>query len=212
MGCFSGCLMSSAGIQKLFWGFYSAFECSFDEFVGKKMISPSYSSTILGPPLNKIFKEQLLFLSLILSNSLKLQLWNFLLACTTMQSRTCLYISYFLQRVGHDWATDLIWSDSLHRAHNVSENWPKNGLSTDYQTQNTYFFQWLSTNNISQPFCKDTFIRQSHHFGRHDKTCLKCGKKHSWSYFSRKLLSSCVGIAINSDRLISRALHISIHE
>ena len=102
MGCFSGCLMSSAGIQKLLWGFYSAFECSFDEFVGKKMISPSYSSTILGPPLNKIFKEQLLFLSLILSNSLKLQLWNFLLACTTMQSRTCLYISYFLQRVRHD--------------------------------------------------------------------------------------------------------------
>ena len=57
MGCFSGCLMSSAGIQKLFWGFYSAFECSFDEFVGKKMISLSYSSTILGPPLNKIFED-----------------------------------------------------------------------------------------------------------------------------------------------------------
>ena len=36
MGCFSGCLMSSAGIQKLFCGIYSAFECSFDEFVGRK--------------------------------------------------------------------------------------------------------------------------------------------------------------------------------
>ena len=35
MGCFSGCLMSSAGIQKLFCGFYSAFKCSFDEFVGE---------------------------------------------------------------------------------------------------------------------------------------------------------------------------------
>ena len=34
MGCFSGCLMSSAGIQKLFCGIYSAFKCSFDEFVG----------------------------------------------------------------------------------------------------------------------------------------------------------------------------------
>ena len=56
MGCFSGCLMSSASIQ-LFWGFYSAFECSFDEFVGEKVISPSYSSTILGPPLNKMFKD-----------------------------------------------------------------------------------------------------------------------------------------------------------
>ena len=50
MGCFSGCLMSSAGIQKLFCGIYSAFKCSFDEFVGEKVVSPSYSSAILGPP------------------------------------------------------------------------------------------------------------------------------------------------------------------
>ena len=50
MGCFSGCLMSSASIQKLFCGFYSAFKCSFDEFVGEKVISRCYSSTILGPP------------------------------------------------------------------------------------------------------------------------------------------------------------------
>ena len=52
MGCFSGCLMSSAGIQ-LFCGIYSAFKCSFDEFVGEKVVSLSYSSTILEPPLNK---------------------------------------------------------------------------------------------------------------------------------------------------------------
>ena len=51
MGCFSGCLMSSAGIQKLFCGIYSAFKCSFDEFVGEKVVFPSYSSAILGPPL-----------------------------------------------------------------------------------------------------------------------------------------------------------------
>ena len=51
-GCFSGCLMSSAGIQKLFCGIYSAFKCSFDEFMGEKVVSSSYSSTILGlPPL-----------------------------------------------------------------------------------------------------------------------------------------------------------------
>ena len=50
MGCFSGCLMSSAGIEKLFCGIYSAFKCSFDEFVGEKVVSPSYSSAILGPP------------------------------------------------------------------------------------------------------------------------------------------------------------------
>ena len=50
MGCFSGCLMSSDGIQKLFCGIYSAFKYSFDEFVEEKVVSPSYSSTILGPP------------------------------------------------------------------------------------------------------------------------------------------------------------------
>ena len=50
LGCFSGCLMSSAGIQKLFCGIYSAFKCSFDEFVGEKVVSLSYSSAILGPP------------------------------------------------------------------------------------------------------------------------------------------------------------------
>ena len=47
MGCFSGCLMSSASIQKLFCGIYSAFKCSFDEFVGEKVVFLSYSSAIL---------------------------------------------------------------------------------------------------------------------------------------------------------------------
>ena len=50
IGCSSGCLMSSACIQKLFCGIYLAFECSFDEFVGEKVFSPSYSSGILRPP------------------------------------------------------------------------------------------------------------------------------------------------------------------
>ena len=55
MGCFSGCLMSSASIQKLFCGIFSAFKCSLDEFVGEKVVSPSYSSAILGPPTNLFF-------------------------------------------------------------------------------------------------------------------------------------------------------------
>ena len=55
MGCSSGCLMSSASIQKLFYGIYSAFKCSFEEFVGKKVVSLSYSSAILGPPLSLLF-------------------------------------------------------------------------------------------------------------------------------------------------------------
>ena len=50
LGCFSGCLMSFAGIQKLFCGIYSTFKCSIDEFVGEKVFSPSYSSAILAPP------------------------------------------------------------------------------------------------------------------------------------------------------------------
>ena len=49
MGCFSGCLMSSASIQMLFCGIYSEFKCSFDKFVGEKVVSLSYSSAILGP-------------------------------------------------------------------------------------------------------------------------------------------------------------------
>ena len=45
---FSGCLMSSASIQKLICGICSAFKCSFNEFVREKVISLFYSSTILG--------------------------------------------------------------------------------------------------------------------------------------------------------------------
>ena len=59
MGCFSGRLMSSASIQKLFCGICSALKCSFDEFVGEKVVSPSYSSTILGPPPSKIKTKSL---------------------------------------------------------------------------------------------------------------------------------------------------------
>ena len=50
IGCFSGRLISSASDQKLFCGVCSAFNCSFDEFVGEKVVSPSYSSAILALP------------------------------------------------------------------------------------------------------------------------------------------------------------------
>ena len=46
---FSGCPMSSASIQKLFCEVYSALKCSFEEFVRENVVSPSYSSAILGP-------------------------------------------------------------------------------------------------------------------------------------------------------------------
>ena len=48
MGCLSGCLVSSASIQKLFCGSCSAFKWSFNESVGEKVNSPSYSSAVLG--------------------------------------------------------------------------------------------------------------------------------------------------------------------
>ena len=68
MICFSGCLMSSAGIQKLFCGTYSAFKCSFDEFVGEKVVSPSYSSAILGPPpIVYIFLKMYIYIFLYLT-------------------------------------------------------------------------------------------------------------------------------------------------
>ena len=54
MGCLSGCLVSSAGVQKLLCGIFSAFKWSLDEFVGKKVVSPSYSSAILGPPPSRV--------------------------------------------------------------------------------------------------------------------------------------------------------------
>ena len=50
MICFSGCLRSSASIQKLFCEVYSALKCSFEEFVREKAVSLSYSSAILGLP------------------------------------------------------------------------------------------------------------------------------------------------------------------
>ena len=69
MGCFSGCLMSSTRIQKLFCGILSAFKCSFDELVGEKVVSPFYSSAILGArPLCQIFDSELFF-SLFLTSS-----------------------------------------------------------------------------------------------------------------------------------------------
>ena len=48
MGCLSGYLMSSASLQKFFCGICSVFKCSFNEFVGKKVVSPSYSSAIFA--------------------------------------------------------------------------------------------------------------------------------------------------------------------
>ena len=48
MICFSGCLMSSVSLQKLFCEVCSALKCSFEEFVREKVVFPSYSSAIFS--------------------------------------------------------------------------------------------------------------------------------------------------------------------
>ena len=58
LGYLSGCLMPSARDQNLFCGVFSAFKCSFNKFVGKKVVSPSYSSAILAPPLETLFRKK----------------------------------------------------------------------------------------------------------------------------------------------------------
>ena len=58
MGCHSGCLVSSANVQKLFSGICSAYKWSFYEFVVNRVVSPSYSFTILGLPHRLLMKER----------------------------------------------------------------------------------------------------------------------------------------------------------
>ena len=65
MICFSGCLMSSASLQKLFCGVCSALKCSFEEFVREKVVFLSYSSTIFTVPSLFLFKPFLSFFILI---------------------------------------------------------------------------------------------------------------------------------------------------
>ena len=88
MICFSGCLMSSASIQKLLCRIYSALKCSFDEFVGEKVVSPSYSSTISGPSLVSILN--LPFYTL-LWNALPENLKATFLLCQLFPVKFCRY-------------------------------------------------------------------------------------------------------------------------
>ena len=125
MGCFSGCLVSSAGIQKLFGGFYSVFKCSFDEFVGEKVVSPSYSSAILGPLPICIFKIFLFF------NWRVIALWNFVVFCQT-------FVSLF-KKIPH--VSDIIYLSfcltSLNMIISRSVHVVANGI--------ILFFLWLSS-------------------------------------------------------------------
>ena len=71
MGCFSGHLTSSASDQKLFCAVCSEFEGSFDEFVGEKVVSPFYSSTILAPPPSSYFFKKEYLIEILGGESLR---------------------------------------------------------------------------------------------------------------------------------------------
>ena len=58
MDCLSGCLVSSASVQKLFCGSCSAFKWFFDEFVRDKVVSLSYFPATLGNLLNFLFNTK----------------------------------------------------------------------------------------------------------------------------------------------------------
>ena len=91
MGCFSGCLMFSAGIQKLFCGIYSAFKCSFDEFAGEKVVSLSYSSAILGPPLN----SRNLFLTVLVADKSGIRVPALLGSMRTLFLASCCVLKWW---------------------------------------------------------------------------------------------------------------------
>ena len=61
--------MSSASTPKLFCEICSAFNCSFDEFVGEKVVSLSYSSAILAPPLRVSFQLRIFMFSRFIPKS-----------------------------------------------------------------------------------------------------------------------------------------------
>ena len=99
MGCFSGCLMSSASIQKFFCGICLVLKCSFNEFVGEKVVSSSYSSTILG------------LLPVLIFNMLSCCFCKDIWICETT------YLSVWLWKIGHHiqitckfWDLFVFWS------------------------------------------------------------------------------------------------------
>ena len=101
LGCFSGCLTSSVGIQKLFCGIYSTFKSYFDEFVGKKVFCPSYSSAILAPPPALIFLTE----SFPTSDFDFTCLFNFRTSFFSLNSQACrsaVLIYMPLQQLQHD--------------------------------------------------------------------------------------------------------------
>ena len=115
LGCFSGCLMSSASIQKLFCGIYSTFKCSFDEFVGETVFSLSYSSAILAPPsISNFLKEITLVCYFCLHNSRAQTIYDS--HCPPLISHVGMHTVTYTHTLAHPSAT--------HRAGYIVEAFP----------------------------------------------------------------------------------------
>ena len=104
LGYFSGCLVSSASIQKLFCASYLTCKWSFDEFVGEKIVSLPYSSAILGQPpvlLFSIFSNSSLKFSFKFSHCASLLLFIYLDEPSLSWSMKNLLLFFSLQHVGY---------------------------------------------------------------------------------------------------------------
>ena len=149
MGCFSGRMMSSASYQNLFCEIFSVFNCSLDEFVEEKVVSPSYSSTILAPSspsaIIRITKVELLVMVMD-RGSLLVDRVNGHLCCPFMLShghpppiyaqqvvtdrqkrwRFCLSIPVtehkFLLLVSCSWFIKITWSDGSADGGNIVDS------------------------------------------------------------------------------------------
>ena len=98
VGCFSGRLMSSASNQRLFCAVCSVLNCSFDEFVGEKLVSTSYSSTIMAPPppaplFKEILFSPLYILASFVKDKVSIGVWIYLWAFYFVP---LIYISVFV--------------------------------------------------------------------------------------------------------------------
>ena len=111
LGCLSGCLVSSTSVQKLFCESCSTFKRSFDEFVGEKVVFPSYSSTILGPPSLSAFSKS------------SLNIWKFLVHVLLKPSLE--NFQYYFASMWDECNCVVVWGFSgIPLLCDCNENWP----------------------------------------------------------------------------------------
>ena len=133
MICFSGCLMSSASLQKLFCEVCSALKCSFEEFVREKVFFPSYSSAIFPQSSKSTLKGSWLGFVVV-------QLLSHVWVCDPMNCSTPgLPVLHDLLELAQ---THVHWvSDAIQPSHPMSSPSP---LALNL-SQHQGFFQWVGS-------------------------------------------------------------------